>query len=130
MIDGVKIDMSSIPFRELKIALLLFIPVLFSTSWWISSLYFTTSRFCISCSCPPRRFTMRLFRNWMKSLGQYLRNDFMKFWEYIWNVISVERCCVFIVQKSNLLFRFREKKNSGNRTTVSAKSKRVDCFRS
>ena len=27
MIEGVKIDMSSIPFRELKIALLLFIPV-------------------------------------------------------------------------------------------------------
>ena len=31
MIDGVKIDISSIPFRELKIAFL-FIPVLFSTS--------------------------------------------------------------------------------------------------
>ena len=65
-----------------------------------------------------------------KFLDNFLWNVFLKLWEYIRNNISVKRCCVFIVQKSNLLFRLREKKISRNRTTVCTKFKRVDCFQS
>ena len=65
----------------------------------------------------------------MNYLGQLLRNVFLKFCEYVRNVISLERYCVCNVQKSNLLFRLR-RQNSWIRTTAGAKFKRVDSFQS
>ena len=103
MIDGIKIDIRLIPFLELRICLLLLRLVLFKIIRWFSSLILKTSCFWISLSSPLKRFTMHSFRNWMKSLRQYLRKVISKLWEYFWNAIRVERCCVLNVQKCNLL---------------------------
>ena len=52
---------------------------------------------------------MYSFRNWMKSLGQYLRKVILKLWDYLWNVIREEGCCVLIVQEPNL---FLDRRNN------------------
>ena len=56
---------------------------------------------------------MHALRDWMKSLGQYLRKVILMLWEYFWNAIRVERCCVLIVQLYNLLLALWEKNSDG-----------------